>query len=176
MRSRPTRSGCTPAAGIGPSILGNVRIRVTEPGPARGVFIGIAPATAAARYLSGVPYTTVSGLGGNSAVTTSHPGTARPAAPLAAGIWAAQASGPGPQTLTWTARSGDWMVVVMNGDASAGLTVRADAGATVPVLPWLVAGLLAGGVLLAAAGVLLIVLPARRASALAGSEVFPARS
>ncbi len=45
------------------------------------------------------------------------------------------------------------------------LTVRADIGATVPALPWIAAGLLAGGVLLAAGGVLLIVLPACRASA-----------
>jgi hypothetical protein len=45
------------------------------------------------------------------------------------------------------------------------LTVRAGAGATIPALPRIAAGLLAGGVLLAAGGVLLIVLPVRRASA-----------
>ncbi|HEX9358481.1 MAG TPA: hypothetical protein VF933_32305 [Streptosporangiaceae bacterium] len=60
------------------------------------------------------------------------------------------------------------MVVVMNRDGAPGLTVRADAGVTVPALPWIAAGLLAGGVLFAAGGVLLIVLPARRASARPG--------
>ena len=147
------------------SVVGKVRIRITAPGTARPVFLGIAPAAAAARYLSGVAYTTVTGFGGNTRTASSHLGTATPAAPLQARIWAAQVSGPGTQALTWTARDGDWMVVAMNRDAAPGLTVRADVGATLPALPWIVTGLLAGGVLLAAGGVLLIVLPVRRASA-----------
>ena len=147
------------------SLIGKVRIRVSTPGTARPVFVGIAPAGAVTRYLSGVPYTTVTSYDGNSQVTTSHQGSASPAAPQAAGIWAAQAAGTGPQTLTWTARDGDWVLVVMNRDGARGLTVRADAGATFPALPWVAAGLLAGGVLLAAGSVLLIVLPARRVSA-----------
>ena len=147
------------------SVVGKVRIRITAPGTARPVFLGIAPAAAAARYLSGVAYTTVTGFGGNTRTTSSHPGTATPAAPQQARIWAVQVSGPGTQALTWTARDGDWMVVAMNRDAAPGLTVRADVGVTLPALPWIVAGLLAGGVLLAAGGVLLIVLPVRRASA-----------
>ena len=151
------------------SVVGKVRIRITAPGPAKPVFLGIAPASAATRYLSAVAYTTVTGLGGNTSATSSHPGTAPPAAPRQARIWAAQVAGTGTQTLTWTARDGDWMVVVMNRDAAPGLTVRADVGVTLPALPWIVAGLLAGGVLLAAGGALLIVLPVRRAS------VHPAR-
>lgn len=147
------------------SVVGKMRIRITAPGTAKPVFLGIAPASAATRYLSGVAYTTVTGFGGNTGTTSSHPGTATPAAPQQATIWAAQVAGSGRQTLTWTARNGDWMVVVMNRDAAPGLTVRADIGATIPALPWIVAGLLAGGVLLAAGGVLLIVLPVRRASA-----------
>jgi hypothetical protein len=146
-------------------VLGTVRIQVTAPGTARPVFVGIAPASAASRFLAGVPYSTVTGLGGNSGTTTSHLGTATPPAPQQATIWAAQVSGSGRQTLSWAARNGDWMVVVMNRDAAPGLTVRANAGATIPALPWIAAGLLTGGVLLAAGGVLLIVLPVRRASA-----------
>ena len=144
-------------------VLGRVRIRVTRPGTAKPLFLGIAPTAAAAGYLSGVPYTTVIDLGGNTAAL-SHPGTATPRAPQLARIWSAQVSGRGTQALTWTAREGDWTVVVMNGDGTAGLTVRADAGVTVPALPWIAAGLLAGGVLLGLVGVLLIVLPVRRAS------------
>jgi hypothetical protein len=53
----------------------------------------------------------------------------------------------------------------MNPDGSAGLTVRADIGAALPGLPWIAGGLLAGGILLAIGGVLLIVIPVRRASA-----------
>jgi hypothetical protein len=54
------------------------------------------------------------------------------------------------------------MIVMMNRNATPGLTVRADAGATVSALPWIAAGPLAGSALFAAGGVLLIVLPARR--------------
>ncbi len=59
---------------------------------------------------------------------------------------------------------GNWDVVVMNKDAAAGLAVRADIGARLPALPWIVASMLASGVLLLVAGVLLIVIPVRRAS------------
>jgi hypothetical protein len=128
------------------------------------VFVGIAPAAAATRYLAGTPYTTVTGIGDGTDYT-SHPGTGQPAAPQQAGIWAAQVSGTGPQTLTWTPRAGDWMVVVMNRAATPGLTVQASAGATVPALPWIAAGLFGGGLLLAVGGVLLIALAVPRAPA-----------
>ena len=145
-------------------MIGQVRIRVTASGAARPVFVGIAPAAAAGRYLAGVPYTTVRDFG-TRARTIAHLGTGTPAPPQSAGIWAARAAGPGTQALTWTARAGDWTVVVLNRDAAPGVAVRADVGATVPALPWVAAGLLAGGVLLGAAGVLLIVVPVRRVSA-----------
>lgn len=146
------------------SVVGKVRIRATMPGTAKPLFVGIAPASAATSYLSGSAYTTVTGLGDTPSSTISHLGTATPTPPQQAGIWTAHVSGPGTQVLTWTPRNGNWMIVVMNPDASAGLTVRGDIGATVPALPWIEAGLLAGGVLLAVGGVLLIVLPVRRAS------------
>jgi hypothetical protein len=154
------------------SVVGKVRVNISTPGTARPVFAGIAPTPAATRFLAGTSYTTVTGIGGSTRYT-SHPGTARPAAPQQAGIWAAQASGTGPQTLTWTPRDGDWMIVVMNRDATPGLTVQASAGATVPALPWVAVGLLGGGVLLAIGGVLLIVLAVRRASAPAPVSLSP---
>jgi Domain of unknown function (DUF4389) len=144
-------------------VIGTVRIRVTATGGARPVFVGIAPAAAAGRYLAGVSYTTVTDFG-TPARTTAHLGTGTPAPPQSAGIWAARAAGPGTQVLTWTPRAGDWTVVVLNRDTAPGVAVRADAGATFPALPWVAAGLLAGGVLLGAAGVLLIVVPVRRVS------------
>ena len=139
-------------------------MNINAPGTARPVFVGIAPAAAATRFLAGTSYTTVTGIG-DSTHYTSHLGTDKPTTPQQAGIWAAQVSGTGPQTLTWTPRDGNWMIVVMNRDATPSLTVRASAGATVPALPWIAAGLLGGGVLLAVGGVLLIVLAVRRTSA-----------
>ncbi|HVB45755.1 MAG TPA: DUF4389 domain-containing protein [Streptosporangiaceae bacterium] len=155
-----------PASGwdeFGKSFVRQVRIRVTSSDPAKPVFLGIAPAAAAARYLAGVQYTTLTNLGG-STTSITHAGTAVPTAPASTTIWVASVSGPGTQTLTWRPPAGDWVIVAMNPRPSAGLTVHADAGAELPGLSWLAIGLLAGGLLLLAGGVLLIILPVRRAS------------
>ena len=148
------------------ALVGKVRIRATAPDPAKPIFIGIAPAAAVARYLTGVPYTTVSGFGARTDLrVTSHPGTATPLPPASLPIWTTRAAGTGTRSISWTPRSGDWTVVVMNPGATRGVTARADVGATVPGLGWIVAGLLAGGLLLVVVGVVLIVVPVRRVSA-----------
>jgi hypothetical protein len=50
-------------------------------------------------------------------------GSAAPPAPATALNWTGQAAGTGTVTLRWPVRSGNWMLVVMNRDASAGVTV-----------------------------------------------------
>ena len=142
-------------------LAGQVRIRVTPADPSRPLFAGIAAAADADRYLAGVSHTTVTVFGDRG--TTDHPGTAVPAPPASALPWVAQAQGTGSLTLTWTVTGGDWMVVVMNRDASPGVTVRADAGVSSPALPWLAGELLAAGVLLGAAAAALIIVPVRLA-------------
>ena len=52
----------------------------------------------------------------------------------------------------------------MNADGSRPVSVRANVAATLPALPWLAAGLLTGGFILLAAGVVLIAIPVRNAS------------
>jgi hypothetical protein len=151
-------------SGLGKSLAGKTRIRVTAADPARPVFVGIAPAAAVTRYLSGVRYSTLTSPAGPT-VAITHRGDAVPDVPASGSFWTAHAAGTGSQTLVWTARAGNWVVVAMNPDGSAGLTVRADIGAALPGLPWIAGGLLAGGILLAIGGVLLIVIPVRRASA-----------
>ena len=145
------------------SLLGTVRIRVTS-GGASPVFVGVAPAGAAGRYLDGVAYDAVRGLAQHHALYAGHSGGAPVTTPARAGIWAAHAAGPGTQTLTWPGRSGSWTVIAMNADGSRPVAVRIGVTATVPALPWIATGLLAGGVLILAAGVILIVVPARRAA------------
>jgi hypothetical protein len=56
------------------------------------------------------------------------------------------------------------MVVMMNQDGTPDITVRADAGVSSPVLPWLAGELLAAGVLLGVAAAALIIVPVRLAS------------
>jgi hypothetical protein len=139
------------ATGAASDLIGTVRIQVTQAGGTAPAFIGIAPAGAAARYLAGVDYATVRGAASGHGTYTEHAGTAH-------------ASGPGTQTLTWAPRSGDWMVVAMNADGSRPVTMQVNVAATLPALPWIAAGLLTGGIIFLAGGVLLIAVPLRRAS------------
>jgi hypothetical protein len=161
--SQQVRLGSGDWAWAGPALAGRVRIRVTTSG-GRPVFVGIARAPAAARYLAGAAYTAVTSITSPGGDLVTHLGTAIPPAPAAAGIWAARTQGRGTQALTWRPRPGSWVVVAMNADSSAGLTVRADAGAEHSVLPQVAAGLIGTGALLASGGVGLIIAANRRAA------------
>jgi hypothetical protein len=136
-----------------------VRIRISSPDASRPLFAGVAATSDVERYLGDVSYTTV-----DAHDVTGHPGPAVPAAPASALPWAARAQGSGSLTLTWEVRPGDWTAVVMNQDASAGLTVRAEAGISALALPWLAGELLAAGVLTGLAAGALIIVPLRLAS------------
>lgn len=142
-------------------LVGQARIRVTPVGQAKPVFIAVGATDKVSRFLSGSSYTTINGWAGGG---TSHRGTAVPGRPAAAGIWAARASGAGTPTLRWTPDTGDWTIVAMNADGSAGLTVRASAGMSVPFLLQLAIEMLVAGVLLAALSAALIVVPVRLAA------------
>jgi len=147
-----------------PALAGTVRIRVTPVAGGGPVFIGIAPAGAAERYLTGMSYATVNGTDDHHGTYTEHAGSAPAVRPAMAGIWTAHAAGPGTQTLTWTVKSGNWMVVVMNADGSRPLSVQASGGATLPALPWIATGLLVAGFACLTGGVLLIASPLGKAS------------
>jgi hypothetical protein len=146
------------------ALFGTARLRVTPAHGTAPVFIGIAPAAAASRYLAGVGYSTVTGTTGNAPVYVVHSGGAPAVPPGRAGIWAARAAGPGTQVLTWPVKSGRWTVVAMNASGSRPVSVRVTGSATLPALPWIAVGLLAGGILAALAGIVLIVVPISRAS------------
>ena len=141
---------------------GEVRIRVTATSRGTPVFAAIGPASAVSHYLAGVSYTSVSALGDQH--VTQNPGSMVPAPPSTALDWAAQVRGAGTQTLRWTVRTGDWMLVVMNADGSPGVAVRADAGVSSPVLPSLAGELLAAGLLAGLTGAALVVMAVRLAA------------
>jgi len=143
-------------------LVGDVRFRVTAVSPDRPVFVAIGPADRVAAYLSGTAYTTVTGTGAGSVAV--HEGTSLPARPRTAGIWVAEASGPGTQVLHWTAQEGNWTAVAMNADGSAGVRVRADAGVSAPGLTRLAAELLSGGIIACALSAALIWVPIRLAT------------
>ena len=146
------------------SVLGKVRIQATTIDPAKSVFIGIAPRAAADRYLAGVGRAVVTSWATGTTGSRLQAGGAPAKLPTDAAIWDASVSGAGTQTLTWEPRSGNWLAVVMNRDASPGVSVTANAGAIIPDLGWVATGLFAGGGLLLVAATLLVVIPVVRAS------------
>ena len=149
---------------VAPSaIVGSVRIRATASDPAKAVFVGIAPLAPGNTYLAGVGRALVTNWATGTANYHQSAGQPPPAPPTRMSIWVAAASGTGAQTLTWKPTSGDWLVVVMNSDASPGVSVTADAGATIPALGWIAGGLLVAGGVLLISGTVLIAVPVVRA-------------
>ncbi len=143
-------------------LIGEVRVRVTPVGSGQPVFVAIGSADQVAAYLRGAPYTTVPSPGQGGLV--SHDGTAAPAPPRTARIWAVQVSGTGTQTLQWAARTGTWMIVAMNADGSPGLVARADVGASASWLFQLSVELIVGAIAAGALAAALIIVPVRLAA------------
>jgi hypothetical protein len=135
---------------------------VTATSPGTPVFVAIGPAADVSHYLAGVSYASVGALGDQDVI--QHLGRMVPASPAAALDWAAQTRGAGTQTLRWTVRTGDWMVVVMNAAGSPGVAVRADVGVSSPVLPSLASELLAAGLWADLTGAALVAMAARLAA------------
>lgn len=125
--------------------LGTVRITASSASLA-GVFIGIAPRADALQYLNGIAYDGLTGLRvlPYRVTYTPHAGGA-PALPASQPFWQTEASGAGTQTLTWPVVSGQWIVVLMNADASRGIAADVSVGASAPFLFAIALGLLIGG-------------------------------
>jgi hypothetical protein len=156
------------------TIFGNLRLHITVT-PARTghrIFIGIGPAAAVDRYLSGVSHDEAT----NVTVTPfhltliHHTGGARPAPPGSQPFWVADASG-NHATLSWTVTDGSYRIVAMNTDGAAAVRFNSQLALTIPHMFAIGAGLLTGGiVVMLLAGLLLVLgIPARPRSPGAGS-------
>jgi hypothetical protein len=138
----------------GSTIFGNTRARVTSD-TNKPVFVGIARTNDVQKYLDGTGYATIDHLA--SGAVTSHAGNAPSTPPSTATIWSATREGTGEQTIVWKPRAGEWRIVMMNADGSAGVAVHGDVGARFPAAPWVALGLLVTGALLALLGSWLLV-------------------
>ena len=128
------------------------------------LFIGIGPADDVAAYLDGVGHDEVSDIEVSpfSAEYWAQPGGAPAAAPTEQTFWTESVSGSGTQTMTTDLPAGDWSVVVMNADGSAGVDANISVGATLPIIGWIALSALVIGGVLVLAGIILVLLGLRR--------------
>jgi hypothetical protein len=156
--------------GDGPSwlwesaVLGDSRVRATSQSQ-QPLFIGIARTDDLFRYLRGAGYANIDRF--EVSTDTTHAGGPPSGPPSRESIWAVSTQGAGQQTLRWDSRAGDWSIVLMNADTRAGVAVRGDASAKLPILPWVAFGLLVAAGASGLVGAWLLVRGMRRHNELA---------
>jgi hypothetical protein len=145
------------ARGFG-SIFGDPRLHISVADQAHGVFIGIGPAAAVDRYLSGAAVDKVTdfGLEPFHLDTTHHDGSATPQRPDSQTFWVSHNNGPRGE-LDWRITDGSYRLVVMNADGAAGVDLNARLGLTIPHLYGIGTGVLIGGLAIAVVGVVLFI-------------------
>jgi hypothetical protein len=142
------------------TFLGTVRIRSDSD---RAVFVGIGRATDVDSYLRDVERDEVDDLdSGGDPEFTGRPGAAPSGSPGDETFWVASTSGSGEQTVEWDPEEGIWRVVLMNADASRGVTSDMSIGAELDSVLWIGLGLLGLGVLFAAGTALAVTGAVRR--------------
>lgn len=123
------------------------------------IFIGVAPAADARAYLRDAPIDVVSDFDPFALRTRPVRGRANVERPGSQDFWVASTDGGRP--LTWDLVPGDWWLVVMNVDGSAGVDVGGTASVEVPVLGAALAVLLVVGLAMLAGGLIFVVSAAR---------------
>ena len=143
--------------------LGKVKL-TAESRDGKPVFVGIARTSDVDRYLSNVPYTTVTDVHADPfrADYDRHAGNRHPVSPEHAGIWQASSYGHGEQSIDWDIDDGDYSVVVMNADGSLGVDADVSAGANIPFLDELGWSAIGSGAFALILGIGLIAMAARK--------------
>ena len=141
------------------ALLGTVRVRVQS---ARPVFVGIASASAVRAYLGNVARAQGTTFANNDSGFRIYGGARPSTTPAQQHIWVASTAGSGGRTLTWTPSGGNWQVVLMNANASAGIGADVSVGARIPHLLAIALVMLGAGLLLLIVAGGAIVLALRR--------------
>jgi hypothetical protein len=123
-----------------------------------GVFVGVGPKAEVDRYLDGVAIEEVRDLDLSPFYldTIRGEGSAIAQAPGEQDFWAAAAESSNTAELAWQIEEGDYEIVVMNADGSAGVLTSASVGASLPTSTGLWILVLTIGVLIMAGGGALI--------------------
>jgi hypothetical protein len=129
-----------------------VRLQATAVTQDASLFIGIGPTADVDGYLSGVARDEIEDVSASGRLRySSASGTNQATPPIEEDFWVASASGAATQTIEWDVTEGEWVVVLMNSDGSAGILADVTVGVRSDVL------LTIGVSMLALGGVLLIV-------------------
>ncbi len=126
-------------------LLGTVRIRVQSTQP---LFVGIGPTTAVDAYLANVRHEVATRFDAERTDFRLQRGGAPRVAPSEKRFWVAHSVGSGTRTLSWSPAHGEYRIVVMNADGSAGIHADIAIGASFPHLLWMGIGALGAGALL----------------------------
>ena len=159
-------SGCWGPWCYDPGDFVTFKIEAENNDPGKGVFVGVAAEDDVQEYLEGVAYDEI--IEWSPAARSEdieyrrHLGVSLPANPTIQDFWVVSAYGTGAQTLIWEPEEGDWVLTVMNQDASAGIDVSGNAGAKVPGLFRVGVGLLVAGAVILVLGTIMIIFAARR--------------
>lgn len=148
-----------------PEGLADVRI-TAAPADATPIFVGIGPTADVDAYLGAVARSEITNVGETVRdVTYDVLGGGAPATPPGdLGFWVASSEGPDSQTITWDVTSGEWTAVVMNADASQGVTARAEGAIRISGLLAITIGMAAIGLFLAILAAALLVWATRPAA------------
>ena len=139
------------------TLIGTVRIETESELP---VFVGIADEADAETYLGDVRRAVVTDVGDPDYAIRR--GGAPESPPGMQTFWVASTTGTGKQVLDWDVEDGDWVIVAMNADGSAGVTTELRVGAEVDPLIWIALGVLLAGVLVGVGAAALIYVGSRR--------------
>ncbi|WP_329477011.1 hypothetical protein OG555_34945 [Kribbella sp. NBC_01484] len=131
------------------------------------VFVGVARDFDVASYLKGFAHTSLVQVQYPIALTTQEQkGASGPlAAPDTLDWWVAKANGAGTQSIAWPITDGPYDVVVMTADGRTAPDVQVNLGIEIPHAFLAAIGVLLAGLVLLAAGILLILVRRRRPSA-----------
>jgi hypothetical protein len=144
--------------------IATIKVQGSSEDSSKQIFIGIADEADVQAYLNSVNYDEISEFRVSPfrVYYTNHPGSSAPAAPTSQTFWIISEYGPGTQTLEWEVETGNWVLVLMNADGSAGVDVSGSVGVDIPWIFWVGVGLIVGGIVLLIIGVGLILLGTRR--------------
>jgi hypothetical protein len=128
------------------------------------LFIGIGAESDVDAFLAGVARAEVTRVFGGRVTYVPSPGEQTPSRPGEETYWVAMAAGLGAQEITWDLEQGEWVVVIMNADASQGVTADVSAAARLEILVPIAFGLLIGGIVMGTVAAGLLVAATRRAA------------